>query len=53
MLKEVGLGIAMGNSPDALKLAADQVTLSNEEDGLYVALKELSFKKGGSLRQVQ
>ena len=53
MLKEVGLGIAMGNSPDALKLAADQVTLSNEEDGLYVALKELSFKKGGSVRQVQ
>lgn len=43
MLKEAGLGIAMGNSPEALKLAADQVTLSNEEDGLYAALKELPF----------
>ena len=46
MLKEAGLGIAMGNSPEALKLAADQVTLSNEKDGVYFALQGLSFKTG-------
>ena len=46
VLKEAGLGIAMGNSPEALKLAADQVTLSNEKDGVYFALQGLSFKTG-------
>ena len=50
MLKEAGLGIAMGNSPEALKLAADQVTLSNEKDGVYFALKDLSFKTGKRVR---
>ena len=45
MLEEAGLGIAMGNAPAALKLAADLVTLSNENDGAYAALKNLSFRR--------
>ncbi|WP_178075122.1 Cof-type HAD-IIB family hydrolase [Paenibacillus albus] len=38
MLEFAGLGIAVANSPDGVKEAADQVTLSNEEDGVAHAL---------------
>lgn len=34
MIRESGLGVAMGNAQDAVKQAADVVTLSNEEDGV-------------------
>lgn len=37
MLKAVGVGIAMGNAPDYVKEAADDVTKSVEEDGVYYA----------------
>jgi Cof subfamily protein (haloacid dehalogenase superfamily) len=34
MLRAAGLGVAMGNAPDALKSAADAVTRTNDEEGL-------------------
>lgn len=39
MLRHAGLGIAMGNAPDAVKAAADMVTESNADDGLVQALR--------------
>ena len=41
MLKEAGIGVAMGNAGDAVKAAADHVTLSNNEDGIAAALEQL------------
>ncbi|ALS21040.1 MULTISPECIES: Cof-type HAD-IIB family hydrolase [Paenibacillus] len=38
MLRFAGLGIAMGNSPEEVKLAADEVALSNNEEGVAEAL---------------
>ena len=43
MIRYAGLGIAMGNSPDPVKEAADRVTASNDEEGIYIALKNLKF----------
>jgi len=40
MLEYAGLGIAMGNSPDAVKRSADAVTSSNDEDGVAEALRQ-------------
>lgn len=40
MLQYAGLGIAMGNAPDEIKALADEVTLSNDEDGVAVALSK-------------
>ncbi|MCM1108295.1 MAG: Cof-type HAD-IIB family hydrolase [Clostridium sp.] len=39
MLQMVGLGIAMGNAPDSVKRCTESVTLSNEEDGVAVAVE--------------
>lgn len=41
MLRAVGYGIAMGNASDQVKAAAAYVTLSNEEEGIYEAIKGL------------
>lgn len=41
MLREAGVGVAMGNAQDAVKAAADLVTLSNNEDGIAAALEKL------------
>ncbi|UPO91067.1 Cof-type HAD-IIB family hydrolase [Niallia sp. Man26] len=41
MLKFSGIGIAMGNASELVKAAADIVTESNDEDGIYQALKNL------------
>jgi Cof subfamily protein (haloacid dehalogenase superfamily) len=38
MIRFAGLGIAMANSPDEVKTAADETTLSNNEDGVHEAL---------------
>jgi Cof subfamily protein (haloacid dehalogenase superfamily) len=38
MIEYAGLGIAMGNSPEGVKQAADAVTGSNNEDGVHSAL---------------
>ncbi|ANY68635.1 hydrolase [Paenibacillus sp. BIHB 4019] len=43
MLQSAGLGIAMDNSPEELKLLADDITLSNNEDGVYHALQKYCF----------
>ncbi len=40
MLQLAGLGVAMGNSPDSVKRCADFTTLTNEEDGLAVAVEK-------------
>lgn len=43
MIKNAHIGIAMGNSPDRLKEAADFVTDHVDNGGLYKALKELDI----------
>ncbi|WP_424766743.1 Cof-type HAD-IIB family hydrolase [Paenibacillus sp. sgz302251] len=40
MLQYAGMGIAMGNSPKAVKLAADAIARSNSENGVAAALRE-------------
>ena len=41
MLRMAGMGIAMGNASDAIKSCAKRVTLTNEENGVAAAIKEL------------
>lgn len=43
MLDFVGMGVAMGNASDELKLAANYVTTSVDEDGIYHGLKALKL----------
>ena len=42
MLKWAGIGVAMGNAVDEVKEAANEITLSNNEDGIAVALQRLA-----------
>lgn len=39
MLEHCKIGIAMGNAVDSLKAAADEITLSNDEDGIAESLE--------------
>ena len=41
MIQFAGHGVAMGNACDALKDAADEVTLSNNDDGIAHSLEHL------------
>jgi Cof subfamily protein (haloacid dehalogenase superfamily) len=41
MLREAGMGVAMGNAAEAVKAAANMVTLSNNDDGIAAALEKL------------
>ncbi|MGZ3608793.1 MAG: Cof-type HAD-IIB family hydrolase [Ktedonobacteraceae bacterium] len=41
MLQLAGLGVAMGNAHNEVKIAADYVTLSNAEDGVAVAIEDM------------
>lgn len=41
MLQLAGLGVAMGNAHDEVKMAADYVTLSNVEDGVAIVIEDL------------
>ncbi len=43
MLKEVGLGIAMGNAKEEVKTCSDMVTDTNDNDGIYKALQQLKL----------
>lgn len=43
MLTEVGIGVAMGNALETVKLKADKITKSCNEDGIYLALQELNL----------
>lgn len=41
MLQLAGMGVAMGHSQDTVKVCADYVTASNEEDGVALAVEKL------------
>ena len=41
MLQLAGIGIAMGHSLDSVKVCADYVTASNEDDGVAQAVEKL------------
>ena len=41
MLERAGTGIAMANAPDDVKKHAKKVTLSNDDNGIAAALKEI------------
>ena len=41
MLQLAGMGVAMGHSQDSVKVCADYVTVSNEEDGVALAVEKL------------
>ena len=41
MLKYAGTGVAMANAVQALKDIADEITLSNDEDGIAESLYKL------------
>ena len=43
MIKFAGIGVSMGNGKDALKAAADYVTTSVDEDGIYNGLKHFGL----------
>jgi hypothetical protein len=45
MIQFAGLGVAMENSPDAVKEAADFVTLSNNEDGVHFAIQKFLLQQ--------
>ena len=52
MLQYCGLGVAMGNAPQSVKEAADFVTASNDQEGVYIALNNLHLKApNGSRKQ--
>jgi len=50
MLQYCGFGVAMGNAPRQVKEAADYVTASNDEEGVYIALNSLRLKAPGRAR---
>lgn len=41
MLEYAGVGVAMGNASDEFRQAADQVTLTNDQDGIVATLGKL------------
>ena len=50
MLQYCGFGVAMGNAPRQVKEAADYVTASNDQEGVYIALNGLRLKAPGGNR---
>lgn len=43
MLQAAGTGVAMGNGLETVKAAADEITLTNDEDGVAAAIERLIF----------
>jgi hydroxymethylpyrimidine pyrophosphatase-like HAD family hydrolase len=43
LIRNSGLGIAMGNAADVVKQAADEITTRNTEDGVAVAIERHLF----------
>lgn len=41
MLRAAGMGVAMGNADEAVKAAANHITLSNNDDGIAAAISAL------------
>ena len=50
ILQYCGFGVAMGNAPRQVKEAADYVTASNDQEGVYIALNTLRLKAPGGSR---
>ena len=50
MLRYCGFGVAMGNAPKSVKEAADYVTASNDQEGVYIALNSLRLKAPNGAR---
>lgn len=48
MLREAGLGVAMGNAQDEVKAEADIVTSSNDEDGVAQVIRQYIFGLEGT-----
>ncbi|MFC5652450.1 Cof-type HAD-IIB family hydrolase [Paenibacillus solisilvae] len=44
MIREAGLGVAMGNAQDAVKAAADAVTVTNNEDAVAHLIRDYVLK---------
>ena len=44
MLRYVGMGVAMGNAPEPVKAAADDVTGANDADGIAAFLKKCGLE---------
>ena len=53
MLQFCGFGVAMGNASRQVKEAADYVTASNDEEGVYIALNSLRLKAPGSRKMAK
>lgn len=51
MLQYCGFGVAMGNATRQAKEAADYVTASNDEEGIYIALNTLRLKAPGGSKK--
>lgn len=45
MLRECGLGVAMGNAAGCVKAASDAVTLGNSEDGAALAIEKYALSE--------
>lgn len=45
LLRLAGLGVAMGNAAPGVQAAADFITSTNDQDGVYVALSRLHFSR--------
>ncbi|RIK43550.1 MAG: Cof-type HAD-IIB family hydrolase, partial [Chloroflexi bacterium] len=41
MLQECGLGVAVANAADEVKQVADEITATNDEDGVAIVLERL------------
>lgn len=41
MLQLAGMGVAMGQAPDSVKVCADYITASNEEDGVAATVEKM------------
>lgn len=53
MLQYCGLGVAMGNAPKQVKEAADFVTASNDEEGVFIALNSIRLKAPTGKRKTE
>jgi hydroxymethylpyrimidine pyrophosphatase-like HAD family hydrolase len=44
MISEAGIGVAMGNSVEELKKAADFIVSDNDSDGVAIAIEKFVFQ---------
>lgn len=48
MIRSVGLGVAMGNASETVKNAADEVTFTNDEEGVAAVIDKYVNRNNGS-----